>query len=224
MTGGSAAKPKPTGAAAGAGSSVAGAFKATRYAFAAPAFGQVSWNAHEPAATYAAWVDGNNWRFRLESLALRVPVGVASGGNTNVSGADSAEVKKTTWQKVETDLRPAGGTPNRSPRTKYWAEDLTWKHEVFHFDEFNTFLKTSFITFENQIEGAGYTDAIQADDTQAKALARKEADMNSRMLAAWNQAKTNMSPGMEDRAYADGVAAYTARADAVKARAVTEAW
>ncbi|PCI42908.1 MAG: hypothetical protein COB51_12240, partial [Moraxellaceae bacterium] len=89
-------------------SSVAGSFLATRYSFAAPAFGQVAWNTHEPLATYSAWLDGSDWRFRLDTLTLKVPVGVADGGRTDITGASSAEVKKTTWSTVESDLRPGG--------------------------------------------------------------------------------------------------------------------
>jgi hypothetical protein len=218
--------PTPTGTPAGPGTSIAAAFNATRIAFpSAPAFGEVDWNAHEPTATYAAYRDGANWRFRLETLALRVPVGVSSGGRTNVPSAADPVVTSATWRTVASDLTPGGGTPNRSPRTTYWAEDLTLTHEIFHFNEFNTFLRTSFGSFETTIEGAGYTEAATATgDTEAAALGRKAADLHTRLLAAWNQAKTNMAPGMEDRAYDDGAANYQARADAVRARAATAGW
>lgn len=204
--------------------SVAGSFLATRYAFASPAFGKVAWNTHEPLATYSAWLDGSDWRFRLDTLSLRVPVGVAGGGKTDISGANSAEVKRTTWSTVESDLRPSGAAINRSPRTTYWAEDLTWIHEIFHFDEYNGFLKTTFTAFETEIEGPGYTESKQAGDTNVDALARKQPNLKTKLLAAWNKAKTDMSPDMEKRAYDDGAASYTARADAVKARATTEGW
>jgi hypothetical protein len=223
---GTPAGPAPTGTPAGPGASVASTFNATEIAHpTAPAFGEVNWNAHEPVATYAAYRAGSTWRFRLETLSLRVPVGVASGGRTNVPSATAPVVTSSTWRLVASDLAPAGGTPNRSPRTTYWAEDLTWIHERFHFNEFNTFLRTSFGSFETTIEGAGYTEPVSgASDTEAAALGRKAADLRTRLLAAWNQAKTNMSPGMEDRAYDDGVARYQARADAVRARARTAGW
>jgi hypothetical protein len=218
--------PAPSGTPAGPGASIAATFNATEIAHpSAPSFGEVSWNAHEPTATYAAYRDGSNWRFRLESLGLRVPVGVASGGRTDVPSAAAAVVTSSTWRLVASDLTPGGGTPNRSPRTTYWTEDLTWRHERFHFREFNTFLRTSFGSFETTIEGTGYTEAVSGtSDTEAAALGRKRADLRTRLLAAWNQAKTNMSPGMEDRAYDDGVSAYQARADAVRARARRERW
>jgi hypothetical protein len=96
---------------------------------------------------------------------------------------------------------------------------------VFHFNEFNTFLRTSFGSFETTIEGASYTDPVSGtSDTEAAAIGRKSADLQTRLIAAWNQAKTNMSPGMEDRAYDDGAASYQARADAVRARASTAGW
>jgi hypothetical protein len=215
----------PRDGASGPGESVADAFNATRVAHpSAPAFGQVSWNAHEPVAAYSAYLDGEDWRFRLTSLALDVPVGVNSGGRTDVPGANHAVVTAATWETIATDLAPAGGTPNRSPRGTYWAEDLTWRHEIFHFNEFNTFLKASFRSFENTIEGGGYREARREGDTAEDAVARKSADLEARLLAAWNQAKRNMSPGMEDRAYDDGVAEYQARADAVRARAADEEW
>jgi hypothetical protein len=188
-------------------------------------FGEVDWNAHEPVASYAAYRDGSNWRFRLEALRLQVPVGVASGGRTNVPSESAPVVAASTWRLVASDLTPSGSMPNRSPRTAYWAEDLTWTHELFHFSEFNTFLRTSFGSFETTIEGTGYTEAVSgATDTDTAALGRKAADLRARLLAAWNQAKTNMSPGMEDRAYDDGAASYQARADAVRARAGTAGW
>lgn len=118
--------PTPSGTPSGPGTAVAASFNATRIAHpSAPAFGEVSWNAHEPTATYATYRDGTNWRFRLETLALRVPVGIASGGRTNVPSAAAAVVTASTWRTVASDLTPSGATPNRSPRTTYWAEDLT---------------------------------------------------------------------------------------------------
>ncbi|MEJ7596645.1 MAG: hypothetical protein WKG01_01945 [Kofleriaceae bacterium] len=224
-TPGPTATPAPTTTPTGPGASIAGSFSATRVAHpTAPVFGEVNWNAHEPTATYAAYRDGANWRFRLESLALRVPVGVAGGTRRDVPSANAATVTAATWRRVASDLTPGGGTPNRSPRTQYWAEDLTWRHEVFHFNEYNTFLRTSFTSFETTIEAATYVEAATATDTEAAALGRKAADLRTRLLAAWNQAKTNMSPSMEDRAYDDGVALYQARADAVRARAAAASW
>ena len=209
--------PAPSTTPTGPGASIAGSFSATRIAHpSAPVFGEVSWNAHEPTATYAAYRDGASWRFRLESLALRVPVGVAGGTRRDVPSASAATVTAASWRRVASDLTPGGGTPNRSPRTQYWAEDLTWRHELFHFNEFNTFLRTSFTSFETTIEAATYVEAATATDSEAAALGRKAGDLRTRLLAAWNQAKTNMSPSMEDRAYDDGVAAYTARATAVR--------
>ena len=215
----------PQGAAAGKGSSVAASFTAAREAHTPPPFGEVSWNAHEPAATYRAYVEGGVWRFRLESLALSVPVGVASGGRTDVPGANAGVVTRDTWSTIASDMTPGAGTPRRSPRTTYWSNSLTWKHELFHFAEFNSFLRTSFTSFEDTIEGSGYTEAVAASgDTEQAALARKASDLHTRLIAAWNQAKRNMSPGMEDRAYDDGVASYQALADAVRARARSEGW
>jgi hypothetical protein len=218
--------PAPSSTPSGPGASVAASFNATEVAHpSVPAFGEVDWNANEPVATYAAYRDGSNWRFRLETLSLDVPVGVASGGRTDVPSATAPVVTSSTWRLVASDLTPGGGTPNRSPRSTYWAEDLTWIHERFHFNEFNTFLRTSFASFETTIEGTGYTEAVSGtSDTEAAALGRKRADLRTRLLAAWNQAKTNMSPAMEDRAYDDGAPLYQARADAVRARARREGW
>jgi len=222
----SGTSPAPSATPTGPGSSIAGSFSATRIAHpSAPAFGEVDWNAHEPTATYAAYRDGANWRFRLETLGLRVPVGVAGGTRRNVPSASAAVVTAATWRTVASDLTPGGGTPNRSPRTQYWAEDLTWRHELFHFNEFNTFVKTSFASFETTIEGTGFVEAASgASDTEAAALGRKTADLRARLLAAWNQAKTNMSPSMEDRAYDEGASSYQGRADAVRARAASAGW
>ncbi len=219
------AAPGATPGTTGPGTSIAAAFNANRVAHpSAPAFGEVNWNANDPVATYDAYLDGSNWRFRLTSLSLDVPVGVASGGRTDVPSAADAVVTDSTWEDIADDLEPGGGTPNRSPRSTYWAEDLTWVHEIFHFDEFNTFLQTSFGSFETTIEGSGYTEAQQTGDAPADAVTRKSSDLETRLLAAWNQAKVNMSPAMEDRAYDDGAPLYQARADAVRARAGREGW
>jgi hypothetical protein len=154
-----------------------------------------------------------------------VPVGVAAGGRTNVPSATAPVVTASTWRLVASDLTPSGATPNRSPRSTYWAEDLTWTHELFHFNEFNGFLRTSFGSFETTIEGSGYTEAVSgASDTEAAGLGRKAADLRTRLLAAWNQAKTNMSPAMEDRAYDAGASQYQARGDAVRTRAGAAGW
>jgi hypothetical protein len=223
-----AAEPKDGGAGAGAASagSVAGRFKAKRIAYpGVDPFGGVDWNAHEPVARYSAYRVGPRWWFALKRLRLRVPVGVASGGRTHVGGASAGVVKAGTWKKIESDLRPAGGSPNRSPRERYWARDLTWKHELFHFREFNKFLRTSFRSFESAVEGAGFaTGVVGKNDTAGAALKRRKGDLHDRLIAAWNQAKTNMSSGMEERAYDDGVPAYRARANAVRARARAAKW
>jgi HEAT repeats len=51
-------------------------------------------------------------------------------GRSDVPSASAAAVTSTTWKDVAGDLEPnAGGVPKRK---KYWAPDLTSKHEKYH--------------------------------------------------------------------------------------------
>jgi hypothetical protein len=133
-------------------------------------------------------------------------------GRKDVAGPRSKAVTKTTYSDIVSDLTPdATGRPTR---TKYWAADLTSKHEKFHASDdiaqANLYLPTLKAWMDAQ--------TVTADKPSVTALVEQargkiEAD-------GWD----HYNNGGEDRAYGDGKASYQDRVDKISARATKAGW
>lgn len=135
--------------------------------------------------------------------------GVHSIGHTDISDENAAAINSTNYPNVVADLTPnmsdLGGRP---PRAKFWAQDLTEKHEKFHANEGATTYGT-----------AASTAAINWLKTQAAGTAADATLLANKLPGKMvDDLKTNYVPGAETRAYGDGATSYQTRAAAVKTK------
>ena len=133
-------------------------------------------------------------------------------GRKHVGGPRSAVVKKKTYSDIVDDLTP--DATGRPARTKYWASDLTSKHEKFHASDDIAQAKLYLPTLKAWMD----TQDVTADKPSVAALVEQargkiEAD-------GWD----HYNAGGEDRAYGDGKASYQDRVDKISARATKAGW
>jgi hypothetical protein len=145
---------------------------------------------------------------------LDIGWGVHSLGRTNIPSENVKAVKKSTWQAIRDDLKPDG--TGRPTRDKYWAKDLTERHEQFH------------ATDDIQRAQAYVPTAQTWLDTQTVRAKHIKKDLKKHLETVRSNVEADgwawYGTGGEDRAYADGKAEYQARVDAVEARATKEGW
>ena len=97
----------------------------------------------------------------------------------------------------------------RPPRTKFWAKDLTVRHEKYHVKDFVDIGKSSATGAETWLAGQ---NAAKKEDVPALL----DKAWNDKIFKEWD--KFTDPPKVEERAYDDGVASYKARAAAIKAK------
>lgn len=135
-------------------------------------------------------------------------------GRTDIPSANVAAVSDKTWKTIRTDLQPDGS--GRPTRSKYWAEDITSRHERFHASD--------------DIGRARlYVPAAQAwlnSQTVSATSTHKDVDGLMRKVQQDVQADAEAyyQAGGEDRAYGDGKPVYQQRVDDVRDRAQQEGW
>ena len=131
---------------------------------------------------------------------------VHSLGRTDIPDENAAAITKANYADVASDLTPDTTSDNgRPPRTKFWANDLTSRHEQFHANErANTYGKPAFEFARNWLIAQTATD-----EAGVKVLANQIPD---KMFESYD---ASYVPGKESRAYGDGAPSYKARADAI---------
>jgi hypothetical protein len=135
-------------------------------------------------------------------------------GRTDIPNATAAAVTDKTWKTIHADLEPdSSGRPTRS---KYWAEDITSRHERFH-------------ATDDIGRARLYVPAAQAwlnAQTVSPANTDKDVDALMRKVQEDVQADAEAyyQSGGEDRAYGDGKPVYQQRVDGVRDRALQEGW
>ena len=135
--------------------------------------------------------------------------GTGPDSQVDIAGETDSDITKTNYPKVVTDLTPdVSDLKGRPPREKFWAEDLTIRHEEFHAKE---------------MEGHSLAGTTQAQTWLAGQTASSVADVNTLLGQIPGRVLTVVYAGMpetprEERAYSDGAASYTARAQAIKKR------
>lgn len=135
--------------------------------------------------------------------------GTGPDSQKDIAGETDSDITKTNYPKVVTDLTPdASDLKGRPPRGEFWAEDLTIKHEEFHAKE---------------MEGHSLAGTTQAQTWLGTKTASSVADVNTLLGEIPGRVLTVVYAGMpetprEERAYSDGAASYTARAQAIKKR------
>ena len=126
---------------------------------------------------------------------------------TDIPNETAPAITKDNYTTVASDLTPNMSSDNgRPPRTKFWAQDLTERHEKFHANErANTYGKPAFEFAQTWLKGQTATD-----EAGARSLVNQIPD---KMFESYD---ASYVPGKESRAYGDGAPSYKARADAIK--------
>jgi len=143
------------------------------------------------------------------TLENPITFNVTSGGNTDVPSETAAALTAANYATAASDLTPdMGDLGGRPPRTRFWAEDLTVRHEHFHADEDKHFAATGTTTAQSWLltQAASRVAEVQA------LLAQIPGKVINFVDAAMAY------PAREERAYADGAPLYRARAGAIKAK------
>ncbi len=150
--------------------------------------------------------------WRMVKYSSELGIGVQPLGHTNVETAMDAVVTAATADAIATDLVPnIMSDCGRPPRGTYWSQSRTQQHEDFHVTDFqDNFLKPRLDTFATAVVANNQTDCPE----DRKAALMMQADV------IYQQALTAMVVGRlhECRAYGDGVATYTALANAIRTR------
>ncbi len=142
---------------------------------------------------------------------------VAGLTRKNIASDTDPNITQANYPTVVSDLTPAptavhtGGwdlLKNQPPRSQFWAEDLTIKHERFHADENEKFGREGAIAARDWLDG----QTAQTLD-QVEALVSRAATMVAQHITA-----AMAPPAVEQRAYDAGAADYTARAQAIKTK------
>jgi hypothetical protein len=132
---------------------------------------------------------------------------VTSGENTNISSDTDPNITQDNYCTVASDLTPYTDDLNgRPPRSQFWAEDLTIRHEQFHAAEAVTHATSIVKIAQNWLNGQTAFTISAVKDHLSQALARIAATVSRAMSY----------PGREYRAYGDGAPSYLARATTIK--------
>ncbi len=164
-------------------------------------FGLTSWSANvlNPSATANA--AGKTFDVTAD-VDCPVVWEVHSLGKTNLATATSPGLHAGNWRTAVSDLTPDlsddGGRP---PRTKFWAKDLTERHELYHARDFQKYGKPAFDLAKTWL---GKQSASTTDE--AVRLTRQVANQMAGTM------RTTYVPRAEYRAYGDGAPDYTSRA------------
>jgi len=171
-------------------------------------FGATSW------ATFnvtGATVTPNSGTF-VATFTLENPItyNVAAGGRTHITSENDAALTNANYATAASDLTPnmsdLGGRP---PRTSFWAQDLTLRHEGFHANERRGFASAGASQAQTWLNTQ---TASSVGDVQTLI-----AQVPGRVITA-SQASAGTVAVKEARAYGDGAPLYKARADAITAK------
>ncbi|GAB4190274.1 MAG: hypothetical protein OHK0022_02860 [Roseiflexaceae bacterium] len=134
---------------------------------------------------------------------------VNGGSKTSIASENDPALTAANYATAASDLTPNMGNLNgRPPRTQFWAEDLTLRHELFHVGERQQFGRQGVSTAQTWLN----TQTAAAPPDVAALLAQ----VPQRVIA---ESQANMPyPAKEERAYGDGAPLYQARADAIKTK------
>jgi len=146
------------------------------------------------------------------SFKVKNPItyNVAAGGRTNITSATDGALTAANFATAASDLTPnmadLGGRP---PRTMFWAQDLTLRHEKFHSRERKRYNGQAAKQAQTWLKTQ---TANSATDVQGLI-----AQIPGRMVAS-SQASVGTLQQKEARAYGDGVSSYKSRAKAISKR------
>jgi hypothetical protein len=149
------------------------------------------------------------------TIVAQITFQVAGPNRTDIASDTDPDITQQNYPTVVSDLTPSpaavntGGLSlfkNQPPRTKFWAEDLTIKHERFHAAENVKFGQEGVTLAQNWLNkqtARTYDEVGALLDRVTPKIARK---VDTKMTL----------PDRELRAYADGAPDYLVRAKAIK--------
>jgi hypothetical protein len=144
------------------------------------------------------------------TIRWQTRTGTGPSGQVDLPSDAAPGLTQANYPQAASDLTPnmsdLGGRP---PRRQFWAQDLTERHELFHADERRRFGGQSVQNAQNWLN-------TQTVPNQAAVTVLLGQAWNNQVRAFLARVMAN--PGKEQRAYADGAATYTARADAIRQR------
>jgi hypothetical protein len=98
----------------------------------------------DPIVIFLAYLDGNRWILRVNSVEHTHRIGTNSGGRANVASANEpnltgAHTVNPDWNflNVIDDLTPDNGPRLGPDRDEFWCEDITVAHEGYHATDFH---------------------------------------------------------------------------------------
>lgn len=142
-------------------------------------------------------------------ITYQIRSGTGPDGQVDIPSADAAAITAANWSTVVSDLTPDKSDLNgRPPRTQFWAEDLTVQHELVHAHDDNTNGPLAMAQAMAWLNGQTASNPV--------ALALLLASIPGRFAA--NLLAALSTEDGEKHAYGDGVANYTARANAISAK------
>ncbi len=175
-----------------------------------------------PEFDVTAYLDGNNWKFRVTAIRHKYKVGVSAQGRTNIAGPGDPAIKPSTIALIITDLTPpAPGTPHGPPRTTFWSETITRAHEQAHVDHFYTdpaFWPKSMKDFQDEIAAASvaFDPGAPKTSTGAGVIADKRPTWQGRADFFHGQADAAEIPGSETYAHGVSNPQYTVLLNSIK--------
>lgn len=140
-------------------------------------------------------------------IIYKIRSGTGPAGQVDIASETDGDITKTNYPTVVSDLTPDKSDLNgRPPRTKFWAEDLTVRHELVHAKDDKGNGPGAMTTVTAWLNGQTAKDVGEVT-TLLGALPGRFA---TALLAALS------TEDGEKHAYGDGADAYNARAKAVK--------
>ena len=147
----------------------------------------------------------------VQTITWEVRSGTGPSSQKDISGLNDPDITAGNYPTVASDLTPNMSSDNgRPPRTMFWAEDLTEKHELFHTTQRSgPFGNDTATAIKNWLDGqTAISEAGIRSTLLPQALAEGVRVFNAFVAA----------PTTEGDAYGDGAPLYRARADAITAK------
>ena len=140
-------------------------------------------------------------------IKWQVRSGTGPSGQVDITSETDSDITKTNFPTVVSDLTPNMSDLNgRPPRTKFWAEDLTIKHEKVHADDDHTNAPAAM--------GVAATWLNTQTASNMVGVATLLGGIPGRFAAALLAALSTEDG--EKHAYGDGAPSYKARAEEIK--------
>ncbi|HWK29211.1 MAG TPA: hypothetical protein VNS09_21795 [Solirubrobacter sp.] len=133
--------------------------------------------------------------------------GTGPGGEVSVDSFMDADLTAANYAAAANDLTPNMSDLNgRPPRTAFWAQDLTERHEQFHADDAKSNGPAAVRAASAWLSAQTATDVPGVHALLASVPGRVVTSLVAAMAF----------PAVEERAYGDGAGAYGRRASAIR--------